>query len=220
MVNTDTNREYWIQEKFNNEIADNAVILDGCEISGCTLEQYSRLKRLVEFRDSTLGAYSSISSHSVVVATDIGRFCSIAHGTFIGLWEHNAFTTTHSFYLYETSGGFVKGYKNYEKDKIRTLIGHDVWIGANAIVLKGVSIASGAIVGAGAVVTKDVDDYSIVAGNPARFLRYRFDEEDRDLLLKAQWWDFPRDVIQDMVNNEVWYSIDALKEYLIKNGLV
>ena len=121
--------------------------------------------------------------------------------------------------MYETSGGFVKGYKNYEKDRIRTTIGNDVWISANVFVKKGVSIGSGAIIGAGSVVTKDVEPYSIMVGNPATLLRYRFDEEDREMLLKAQWWNFSRDILQDMVNKEVWYSIDALKEYLLEHDL-
>ena len=57
------NREYWLQDKFNNKIAENAVILAGCEVSNCSVHEWSRLKRFVEFRDSTLGAYTSISSH-------------------------------------------------------------------------------------------------------------------------------------------------------------
>jgi chloramphenicol O-acetyltransferase type B len=220
MEKKETNCEFWSQEKFNNKIGENVIILDGCELSNSTFELYSRVKKYVEFRNSTLGAYSSLSSHAVINATDIGRFCSFAHGIYIGLWEHNTFTSTHSFYLYETSGGFIKGYKNYEKDNIRTNIGHDVWIGAGAFIRKGVTVGSGAIIGAGAVVTKDVEPYSIAVGNPAKLLKYRFEEEDRAMLMQAQWWNFSRDILQDMVDKEVWYSLDALKEYLIDNNLV
>jgi acetyltransferase-like isoleucine patch superfamily enzyme len=204
----------------DSQIAETAATHPDCEVVNSVLGAYSRLKRWVEFRNSTLGDYSYVSSFSVVNATDIGRFCSIAHGCFIGLWEHNTFTTTHSFYLYETSGGFVKGYEPYDRDRIRTTIGHDVWIGANATVLKGVTIGSGAIVGAGSVVTRDVEPYAIVIGNPARLHRHRFGAEDRALLLKAQWWNLPRPVLQDMVDKRVWYSLEALKEYLSDHRLI
>lgn len=217
---TEKNLEYWRQQRFKNKIADNAIILDDCEVSNCELQEYSRIKKSVEFRNSKLGAYSIISAQCVTNATDIGRFTSIGHGVYIGLWEHNTVTTTHSFYLYETSGGFVKGYRNYDKDEVRTTIGHDVWIGANSFIKKGVNIGSGAIIGASSVVTKDVEPYSIVVGNPAKLLRYRFNEENRQVLLKAQWWDLARDILQDMVDKEVWFSIDVLKEYFRKNNLV
>jgi chloramphenicol O-acetyltransferase type B len=220
MQEKNTLREHWSQERFNNAISEDAIIQDCCEISHSTLESHSRLKKYVEFRSSYLGAYSSISSHAVVNATDIGKFCSLAHGIYLGLWEHNTFTSTHSFYLYETSGGFVEGYKNYEKDKIRTNIGNDVWIGVSAFVRKGVTVGSGSIIGAGSVVTRDVEPYSIVVGNPAKLLKYRFEEDDREILLKAQWWDYSRKILQDMVDKEVWYSIETLKEYIFKNKLI
>jgi len=213
-------RKYWVKKKYKNRLSVNSIIQSECEISNSILEEYSRLKSHVEFRNSLLGAYSYVSSFSVINATDIGRFCSIAHGSFIGLWEHNTFTSTHSFYLYETSGGFVKGYKNYEKDKIRTTIGHDVWIGANVVVRKGVEIGSGAIIGAGSVVTKNIDPYCIALGNPAKQYKCRYNEDDKNFLLKVQWWKFKREILQDMVNKNVWYSIDDFKKYIVENHLI
>jgi carbonic anhydrase/acetyltransferase-like protein (isoleucine patch superfamily) len=70
------------------------------------------------------------------------------------------------------------------------MIGNDVYVGVGAIVLSGVSIADGAVVGAGAVVTRSVPAYAIVAGNPARIVRYRFDEQTRERLLALRWWDW------------------------------
>ena len=74
-------------------------------------------------------------------------------------------------------------------------IGHDVWLGSGAIVLSGVTIGHGAVVAAHAVVTRDVPPYAIVGGNPAKVIRYRFDEETVAALLEAPWWDLPRDKI-------------------------
>ena len=70
-----------------------------------------------------------------------------------------------------------------------TVIGNDVWIGQNAVILPGVHIGDGAIVGANSVVGSDVEPYTVVVGNPAEPIRYRFDEELTSLLLKFKWWD-------------------------------
>lgn len=203
-----------------SKIHPTAIVSASCVVGRSCLEEYSRLKNNVEFRESQLGAYSYVSSNSVVNKTKIGRFCSIAHGSYIGLWEHNTYVTTHSFYLYETSGGFVKGYRNYDRDKEETFIENDVWIGANAVILKGVRISSGAIVGASSVVIKDVPPFAVVFGNPARVLKFRFSSEDIAFFLKAKWWDLSRDVLQDMVNEKVWYSLDKFKQYCLDKKIV
>lgn len=70
-----------------------------------------------------------------------------------------------------------------------TVIGNDVWIGQNAVILPGVNIGDGAIIGANSVVGSDIEPYSIVAGNPAKVIRKRFDEETISLLLEFRWWD-------------------------------
>ena len=202
----------------NNTILKNVTIADTAVVRNSMLKDYSRVKDYAELRESELGEYSYISQHSLVNKTIIGKFTSIANGTYIGLWEHNTYVSTHSFYLYETSGGFVKGYKNYDKDVITTVIGNDVWVGANAVILKGVTVRDGAIIGAGSVVTKDVPAYAIAIGNPARVARLRFDEEDINFLLKNTWWNKPREVIQEMVDEGVFYSLNALKEFLYKKN--
>ena len=209
-------KEKWSSKKYNNIFSDNAIVSEGCEIMNSEMGYYSRIKPFSHLRDSILGDYSIVSNATYINATDIEKFDSIGYGNYIGLWEHNLFVTTHSFYLYEGSGGFVDGYQSYEKDHIRTIIGNDVWTGANVVVLKGVTIGDGAVIGAGSVVTKDVPPYAIVVGNPGKILRYRFNEKDISLLLKVKWWNFDRKLIQDMVNKEVWNSISKLKDYLNK----
>lgn len=154
---------------------------------------YSRVNVMeVEF-----GAYSYVAPYTELNYVKVGRYCSIgpycrlfgsAHPT--GWLSSHPFTHQNIFkdlIQYDTHLSF-EGY-----DAI-TEIGHDVWIGTNAIVIPGTKVGNGAVIGAGAVVAKDVPDYAVVVGNPARVVKYRFDEAMIERLLKAQWWrfDMPR----------------------------
>ncbi len=119
---------------------------------------------------------------------NIGKFCSIAeYVTFIMGGEHRAdFATTYPFNVLVDSFKDIKGHPRTKGDII---VGNDVWIGFNSKILSGVTIGDGAIVGANSLVTRDVEPYSIVAGNPAKFIRYRFDEETIKKFQKLKWWD-------------------------------
>lgn len=202
-----------------NVIGRSVSISDKARVVKSTLRDYARVKDYAELTNSTLGEYSYLAQFSIVNKTEVGKFCSIGHGAYIGLWEHNMVVSTHSFYLYESSGGFVKGYKDYDKCAVSTYIGSDVWVGANSVILKGKRIGDGAIVGAGAVVTKDVPPYAITVGNPAKIIKYRFAPEEIDFLLKSQWWDYPRDIVQQMVDDEAFYSIETFKDFIRRSGL-
>lgn len=112
----------------------------------------------------------------------IGRYCSIARGVICGATNHeiSELSTSPTMYLEQRNDG---GGRPAPK------IGHDVWIGNRAIILRGVTIGDGAVIGAGAVVTHDVQPYEIVGGVPARHLRYRFSPECIAALLELRWWD-------------------------------
>ncbi len=197
-----------------NNIGDKVIVAQTAIVNSSTLKYYSRLKDYTEIHNSTLGKYSYISQYSIVNKTKIGKFCSIASGCYIGLWEHNTDVSTHSFYLYEHSGNFVKGYKNYNKDIIETKIGHDVWIGANTVIMKGVSIGNGAIVGASAVVTKDIPAYAIVVGNPAKIIKYRYEKEDIKWLEEIKWWNFTRKKIKKIIRHNGFNDFGLFKKLL------
>ena len=79
--------------------------------------------------------------------------------------------------------------KDYNTTKGNVIIKNDVWIGMNSIILSGVTIGNGAVIAAGSVVTKDIPDYAVAAGNPARVIKYRFTQETIDLLLNTKWWE-------------------------------
>ncbi len=87
-----------------------------------------------------------------------------------------------------------------------TVIGNDVWVGSNVVILGGLNIGDGAIIGAGAVVTKDVQPYSIVVGNPAREIKKRFSEQIISSLMAIRWWEFPPELLAknvDVLNRNV-----------------
>lgn len=202
-----------------NEFSSTSKINEGCIVHNSILKDYSRLKNNVEFRESILGEYSYVSSFSLVNHTEIEKFTSIGPGCFIGLWEHDTEVTTHSFYLYETSGGFVKGYRNYKKDHVKTFIGNDVWIGANVSIKKGVKIGNGAIIGSSAVVTKDVSPYSIIVGNPGKVLKFRYNPDEIKILENYKWWDMHRNKIQEMVDLNLFDNFQDFMRFINKQNI-
>jgi acetyltransferase-like isoleucine patch superfamily enzyme len=117
----------------------------------------------------------------------VGCFCSIAGNVkiFLGGNHRIDWITTYPFSVVRESANRIKGHPASRGDVI---IGHDVWIGEGAVVLSGVRIGNGAVIGASAVVTRDIPPYSVVAGNPARVVKMRFGEEDISILQSLEWW--------------------------------
>jgi acetyltransferase-like isoleucine patch superfamily enzyme len=125
----------------------------------------------------------------------IGKFCSIAGGRVILGGSHRSdWITTYPFGTINEETFPYHG-KDCTVGKGNVVIKNDVWIGMNVKILSGVTIGNGAVVATESVVTKDVDDYSFVAGNPAVHKRYRFTEEQRKRLLEIAWWDWSEDKI-------------------------
>lgn len=138
---------------------------------------------------SSLGRHSFCGYDCSIVNTDIGSFCSIGNGVSIGGVAHPMhFVSTSPAFLSHKDSIRAKFAKHEYLPAIKTIVGDDVWIGERALIKAGIKIGIGAVVGMGAVVTKDVDAYSVVAGNPARHIRYRFDEAVRAGLLESEWW--------------------------------
>jgi len=130
----------------------------------------------------------------------VGSFCSISMDVKIGLRNHNLSTVSTSPFFYRPSKGFVSE-DNMSKESA-VIIENDVLISANAIILEGVTLHTGCVVAAGAVVTKDVPPYAIVGGVPAKVLSYRFCDEVIARLVQSQWW---KEDIQKIKNSHSLY---------------
>lgn len=159
----------------------------------------SKLESGTSFYLSTIGRHSFCGYDCDVSAADIGDFVSIANNVVIGGGRHPMEWVAMSPVFYAGRDSVKAKFSTHKRTPgKRVVVGNDVWIGRSAIVLPGVVVGSGAVIGAGAVVTKSVPAYAVVAGNPARLIRYRFDAYTSQRLLATRWWDLPDDKLYNL----------------------
>lgn len=155
----------------------------------------------------------------------IGKFTSIAYGVEIvmGAANHSlASFSTYPFCLISDNWASRLGMgKEDMPNKGDTIIGNDVWIGRKARIMPGVHIGDGAVIGSYSIVTKDIPPYCIAAGNPARIIRLRFDEETIRFLTDIKWWDFSPELVEEAVyylsTVDIQHAVIKLKEIADKN---
>jgi acetyltransferase-like isoleucine patch superfamily enzyme len=147
----------------------------------------------------------------------IGKFCQISGGVIILFINHTMeLISTYPFHGFVDTWSRASSLRIPEPVSITDdlVIGNDVWIGQDVMILPSVGrIGDGAVIGARAVVTKDVEPYSIVAGNPARLIRKRFDEETIKKLLETEWWNWPIEKINE--NLDIIFGNDSTKLFQI-----
>ena len=189
-----------------------------CTVSNC-----------INFKtEVSIGAFTATNGdkgQGVINNCSIGRYCSIGARVDIGLAAHPTdwLSTSTRLYLPAVCGwDKYTGKTNFAQQFLdnvtkRTIIGNDVWIGSNAVVMGGVVIGDGAIIAANAVVTKDVPPYAVVAGVPARVIRYRFDEKTIDELLDLQWWRYDLADFGEIDWKNVPDAIEAIKSRIKSN---
>lgn len=143
----------------------------------------------------------------------IGKFCAIASGVTFLMNGGNHLVdavSTYPFSIFGNGWEGAMGGKTFPS-KGNTVVGNDVWIGYNSVIMPGVKIGDGAIIGSCSVVVKDVEPYSIIGGNPAREIRKRFSEEHIQALLEAKWWDWDLEKITRNLNLLTGNDADALR---------
>jgi phosphonate metabolism protein (transferase hexapeptide repeat family) len=183
------------------------------ELKSCRLGRYAAIGERVILREVTVGDFTYFERHAEAIYTAFGKFCSIAANSRINALEHPLERATTHKVSYRPNEyfrylGVDTGFLERRRAK-KVTIGNDVWIGHGAVVMPGVKIGDGAVVGANAVVTRDVAPYQVVAGVPARPLRPRFAAAVAERLLRMAWWDWPVETLFEAMPDMQALSIEA-----------
>lgn len=193
-------RKRLIQKRFGSD----------CRIATETIHESARIGKNVYLAHDTdirsnvqIGDYSYCSPGTILFdGTIIGKYCSIGYGVQIGCPEHPAHFLSTSPTIYRDAQ--IRAYLDWPADDILqpVKIGNDVWIGSNAVILQGCCVGDGAVIAAGAVVTKDVPPFSIWGGVPAKCIAMRFDQETQERIASSKWWDQDMDQIRAFAKQE------------------
>jgi len=177
------------------------------------LGAYTEVGARTILTEVTMDDYSYVVNDSQITYTSIGKFCSIAAMTRINPGNHPMHRATQAHFTYRSSSYFPDEADDAEFFAWRRAhhvhIGHDVWIGHGAIILPGRNVGTGAVIAAGAIVTKDVPAYTIVAGNPARIVRRRFDERTAERLTALAWWNWSHETLRKALPDFRKLGVDA-----------
>lgn len=192
------------------------LIHPDCEITGSSFGAYVEIGKGSRLNNAVLGDYSYCDRYADIANARIGKFANIAAFSRIGPTDHPMAQASLHHFLYRSDDYW----EDAERDEAffahrharLAHIGHDTWIGHNAVIKPEVTVGHGAVVAAGAVVTKDVAPYTIVAGLPATPIRMRFDPQIADRLMELAWWDWPHEVLRERLPDFRRLPIEAFLE--------
>lgn len=205
-----------------NVILGNQIIIgDDGHIINSSIKGFNAINKRNFIQNTTIDHFTYTGFNTVIRAAVIKKFCSISWNVSIGGKNHDFYNATtsalwgfHNMYGTKPNPISEIAYKN---DIPHCIINNDVLISTNAVILRDLEIGNGAVIGAGAVVTKDVEPYSIVVGVPAKKIKMRFSDKIIEALEEIKWWDWPVEIIKN--NLELIYStkvdesvIDKLRE--------
>ncbi|MEO0939112.1 MAG: DapH/DapD/GlmU-related protein [Pseudomonadota bacterium] len=180
--------------------AETPYLHPDCEISDSRFGAYVEIGRGSRLNNAVFGDYSYCDRYADIANARIGKFSNIAAFSRIGATDHPLHTASCHHFLYRSESYWDDAEKDADffahRQSRLAHIGHDTWIGASAMIKPEVTLGHGAVVAAGAVVTKDVAPYTIVAGTPAAPLRKRQPTAIADRLIALAWWDWPHDALR------------------------
>jgi phosphonate metabolism protein (transferase hexapeptide repeat family) len=173
------------------------------ETRDCVLGRHTVVGVRVVLAECELGDYSYLSRGSEAIYAKIGKFTAIASNVRINALNHPMNRVSQHNITYRPNEYFPhakidKGFREFRQSQ-HVVIGHDVWIGHGAIILPGVSIGHGAVIGAGTVVTKNVEPYAVMAGVPAKRIKWRFPKSIRTRMIKLAWWDWDEEKLASAI---------------------
>lgn len=179
---------------------DEPFVHDGCDITNCTFGAYVEIGAGSRLAHSEIGDYSYCDRYADIANASVGKFANIASFSRIGATDHPLHTASCHHFLYRSQDYWDDAEADpafFEHRRSRRAhIGNDTWIGHGAMIKPEVSLGDGAVIAAGAIVTKDVEPYTIVAGNPAKFLRLRQPQAIADRMMALAWWDWSHDALR------------------------
>lgn len=188
----------------NIPVADTSSIDASASVKQTKIGRFCEIGARCHIAESSLGDYSYLSHDADVIYTEIGKFCSIASHVRINPGNHPLQRAALHHFTYRTKqyglGEDDAAFFDWRRSQA-VKIGNDVWIGYQAIILPGVTIGDGAVIGAGAVVSHDVADFTIAVGVPARPLRARFDESICAHLQRIAWWHWSHEQLHDALSD-------------------
>jgi len=181
-----------------------------------TISKKATLTEPHYIQDSTIDDYTYVGFNARITCNTIGKFCSIGPN-FMSVWGIHPLegvSTSPMFYSTVKQNGYSLTKKTKVVERKPVTIGNDVFIGMNVTILDGLKIGDGAVIGAGSVVIRDVPPYAIVAGVPAKVIRYRFSEKQIEDLLAIKWWNFPEEKLK--LVEEYFFNMDMFIQHCKK----
>ena len=196
--------------------AEAPLIHPDCEITDSNFGRYVEIGRGSRLSNAHMDDYSYCDRYADIANARIGKFANIAAFSRIGATDHPLHTASCHHFLYRSDDYWDDAERDpaffaHRRSRIAS-IGHDTWIGAGAMIKPEVTLGHGAVVASGAVVTKDVDPYTIVAGTPARPLRLRQPRDIADRIIALAWWDWPHEKLRKTLEDFRMLRAEAFLE--------
>lgn len=174
---------------------------ESSEIIDTKFGKWNEVGKECIFLESEIGDFSYFGSGCDIAHTEMGKFCSIAKNVRINPANHPMDRVSQHHFTYRRVKFQIdekddEGIFQWRREK-KVIVGDDVWIGHNAVIMGGVKIGTGAVIASGSIITKDIEPYTVVGGVPGKFIKRRFNEKISNSLLKIKWWDWSYELIKE-----------------------